>query len=272
MEKERPMKSVRINRDGARRIPLFIVLVALLFTTVVGCANQQPSASPTESQNAQVVATEDEGADTQAEASPGEEAASEEDARIEQVVEDMIDQAGELEPAVTEVMKGFESDTAHLEGLEFRIKSKSSLQEKIARKVREKGLGVEEAAAGIADTLRYTLVIDDDEYVATTKAILDSLVEQGYSVAEFENHWADVDYDYQGINTKLRCPEGLLIELQFHTPDSYDTKQEKTHKYYEIIRSEDATEEEKAEAARIQHELFAQVPVPEGVMEFTYET
>jgi hypothetical protein len=178
----------------------------------------------------------------------------------------------ELEPAVTELMKSFESDTVHLEGLEFRIKSKSSLMEKIARKVHEKGIEVEEAAAGIADVLRYTMIINDDEYVATTKNVLDSFVEQGYSVAEFENHWADVDYDYQGINTKLRSPEGFLIELQFHTPDSYDTKQEKTHKYYEIIRSEDATEEEKAEAARIQHELFAQVPVPEGVMEFTYET
>ena len=272
MEKDRPMKSVRTHIDGANRIPLFIITVMLLFTTMIGCTNQQPSTTPAKSQDVPVTTIEDEGTDVQAEASSEGDTTSQEDEQIGQIADEMIKQAEELEPAVTELMKSFESDTVHLEGLEFRIKSKSSLMEKIARKVHEKGIEVEEAAAGIADVLRYTMIINDDEYVATTKNVLDSFVEQGYSVAEFENHWADVDYDYQGINTKLRSPEGLLIELQFHTPDSYDTKQNKTHRYYEIIRDENATEEEKAEASQRQHELFAQVPIPEGVMEFTYET
>ena len=62
----------------------------------------------------------------------------------------------------------------------------------------------------------------------------------------------------------------MIFELQFHTPSSFDTKEEKTHKYYEIIRSETASEAEKEEATKKQAELFALVPVPEGVESLEY--
>ena len=50
--------------------------------------------------------------------------------------------------------------------------------------------------------------------------------------------------------------------------DSFDTKESKTHKYYEIIRSETASEAEKAEAEKKMNELFALVPVPDGARDF----
>ena len=60
------------------------------------------------------------------------------------------------------------------------------------------------------------------------------------------------------------------MELQFHTPESYDAKESKTHAYYEILRSEDSSEEEKQMAAEKQAEVFGQVPVPEGAPEYTF--
>ncbi len=68
----------------------------------------------------------------------------------------------------------------------------------------------------------------------------------------------------------LQSQEGVIFELQFNTPVSYYTKEEKTHPYYEIMRSETATEKEKAEASRLNDEAFAAVPVPEGVDKLSY--
>ena len=101
---------------------------------------------------------------------------------------------------------------------------------------------------------------------------MDKLTNEGYSVYAFKNFWARDDNVYQGINTHLKASNGMIFELQFHTQESYDTKTEKVHKYYEITRSESASDEEKAEAFRKQVELFAQIPVPSGVKELTYPT
>ncbi len=68
----------------------------------------------------------------------------------------------------------------------------------------------------------------------------------------------------------FRTNDGYNFEIQFHTPDSYSTKEEKTHAYYEIIRSETASAKEKAEAQKKQDALFALVPVLEGVEALSY--
>ncbi len=188
------------------------------------------------------------------------------------LAEQRLQKAKEVEPAITAALKSIESEKAHLEGLEFRLKSVESLTRKIITDSHDMEVSLEEAAANIKDVLRYTLVIEENDYTEITKKTLDKLTKEGYSVYSFKNFWAKDNIDYQGINTNLKTPDGVIFELQFHTKESYDTKSEKTHKYYEIIRSESASDEEKAEASRKHHELFALVPVPAGAKELSYPT
>ena len=195
-----------------------------------------------------------------------------EESRADSLARDKYKRAGEAEPYVTAVLKSLESDKAHLVGLDYRLKTVESLRRKILSDSHDMEVSLEEAAANINDSLRYTIVADDAEYADITKKTLDTLSAMGMTVFKFKNYWADDSRSYQGINVNLKTPEGVVFELQFHTPDSYDTKEDKTHTYYEIQRDENTTAEEKAEATRIMDELFALVPVPEGVRQLKYAT
>ncbi len=188
------------------------------------------------------------------------------------LAEQKLQKAKEVEPAITAALKSIESEKAHLEGLEYRLKSSESLTRKIISDSHDMEVSLEEAAANIKDVLRYTFIIDENDYTEITKQTLDKLTKDGYSVTAFKNFWAKENIDYQGINSNLKTSDGTIFELQFHTQESYDTKSEKTHKLYEIIRSESSSDEEKAEASRKQHELFLLVPVPAGAKALSYST
>ena len=128
-----------------------------------------------------------------------------------------------------------------------------------------------EAAVNIGDSLRYTLCIDDTDYVRVTGATLNALKAMGYTIHKFKNYWANDSNSYQGINTQIKTPDGnLVFELQFHTHDSFDAKDTRSHKYYEIVRSESSTQAEKDEAQRKIEEIFKTVPVPAGVRELKF--
>ncbi len=203
-------------------------------------------------------------------AEANEEIASDEQKEADQYAQQLIDAASKEEPAVTAALKSLENDKAHLEGLEHRLKTLESISRKILLNAHDMEISIPEASKTINDVLRYTFVIEDSDYVVTTKLITDFLIASGYAVNKFKNYWAIKETEYQGINAVFSTPEGVIFELQFHTPISYYTKGDKTHGYYEIIRSETATEEEKAEASRKQKEAYADVPVPEGVESLSY--
>jgi hypothetical protein len=182
----------------------------------------------------------------------------------------LYDKTSKEEPQITAVLKSLESDKAHLVGLEHRLKSVESTSRKILTDAHDMEISPEEAAGNINDSLRYTFEIDDSHYVEMTRRIMDTLIAGGYTVYKFKNYWAKKDVSYKGINVIFRSKGGVIFELQFHTPDSYATKEQKNHANYEIIRSETSTEQEKAEATQKQDALFALVPVPSGVESISY--
>ena len=179
--------------------------------------------------------------------------------------------AAAAEPKVTAVLQKLEDEKAHLEGLEHRLKTVESLTRKILSDAHDMEVSLEEAANQVKDSLRYTFIIDEADYVAYTPKILDALKASGNKVTKFKNYWNDDTRAYQGINCNLQTRDGVIFELQFHTQISYDTKGEKTHMYYEIMRDENATPEERAEAREKHDALYALIPVPEGVRELIYE-
>lgn len=171
------------------------------------------------------------------------------------------------EPPITAILRQMESDACSLQGLDSRLKSEESLARKIQSDAAADGITEDEAAAKIADVLRYTLCIREDEYAATVKATLQKLTDAGCSVIKFKNTWGG--FGYRGINSQLKTPGGYVFELQFHTPASYNAKEE-AHKNYEAIRDPATSPEERNRLEEFSRDLFMQVPVPDGATELSW--
>ena len=193
---------------------------------------------------------------------------ADEQAVADALAEALYARASAEEPAVTADMQSMETEYAHLVGLDFRLKSRESISRKILLEMHTLEITPEAAAEAITDALRYTFCIDEDRYVETVDGILRWLDAKDYTIERVKNTWSSALY--KGINCKLRLADGMTVEVQFHTPESYDAKESKTHAYYEILRSEDSTDEEKQMAAEKQAEVFGQVTVPEGAPEYAW--
>ena len=133
---------------------------------------------------------------------------------------------------------------------------------------------IKEQAGEIGDALRYTMQLPPDEYTNAYEAISEELVRQGYSSAKVKNGWAaDSPYEgkYKGINSSWETKSGQVFELQFHTQDSFDMKQDGTHELYEEVRKPGVTDARKAEIDVELREKFTSVPIPdraEGIKQY----
>lgn len=173
----------------------------------------------------------------------------------------LLMRAGGAEHDVTEDMKALEQGSAHLQGLEYRMKSVDSLTRKILADAEADQVSLPEAAAGIGDALRYTLVAEDAAYSRVVPQSVRQLTNKGYTVEKFRNAWGGEFY--QGVNVHLKSPSGMKVELQFHTPQSFAIKQA-SHEVYEIRRSPDSTPAEIEEATRRSIEYNNRVTAPVG--------
>lgn len=175
------------------------------------------------------------------------------------------DLAEHLEPRISRDMKRLAA--AHgtrLEGYEFRLKSTRRISDKILRDVRDKGYSFQQAASLVSDSVRYTMLIDDAEYVVRGNAILDDLRARGY-LARTKNAWVQTGRAYKGVNIALTSPDGQLIELQFHTERSLAVKQP-MHDLYQ--RQQENTVPGSPEWQALEDEMMAMsadVPIPPGI-------
>lgn len=200
------------------------------------------------------------------------------------VADEFLTRAALEEPEITGILTSLENADVRLDGLEHRLKSRDSLTRKILKRSRENGTGIRDAADGISDLLRYTYVTTEDKYAETVTRALKKLSRAGIQTAVYKNVWGNSAYvydhegkqhsapdpnQYQGTNVVLRTPENIPVEIQFHTETSFRTK-EATHRFYEVIRSQDCSPEEKAEAIRQQAIMNARIPVPEGARDLRF--
>lgn len=130
-------------------------------------------------------------------------------------------------------------------GEAFALKMPGSFNRKVATKMKDDGLTEEMALASLHDVVRYTGLSSAKTLVEDAKKTLDEMKSKGYKIAKVKNSWQDKKNPYHGINCQLVSPDGIKMELQFHTPQSFDMKEHKQHKLYEIFRSDKASEEEK---------------------------
>jgi len=136
-------------------------------------------------------------------------------------------------------------------GEAFAIKMPISFNRKVDSKMLEKqkygNVNSDEAVVinSLNDVVRYTAVSSANNLVEGAIETLNDLKSQGHKVIEAKNSWNDPYNPYNGINVKLQNENGVKYELQFHTPQSYDMKERKQHKYYELARQDDISEDQK---------------------------
>lgn len=169
-----------------------------------------------------------------------------------------------VEPEVTKVMTGVAKATgAVMVGLPYRVKARKSLARKIHEDAINEGRTYEEVAKEIADGVRYTMSFTAKNYTKGVEDVLKGLEAAGVDF-KTKNFWQPGD-GYQGINIKITMPNGVMAELQIHTPKSFNVKEHETHKDYEIVREKKTYSTEQRKAA---HERMvaaaAKIPLPVG--------
>lgn len=176
---------------------------------------------------------------------------------------DLHARATQVEPEITADMKAA-AGADRMVGLEFAVKGRDSLERKILSDAAEKGMSINDVTRNIGDSVRYTVQAHPLEYSHTVANTLKSLKSRGYELVEFRNSWG-AGGAYQGINTNLRHQKtGTVLELQFHTPESFHTKQNVNHKLYEEARLRSTPQARVNELNAIMVANQAKIQIPPG--------
>ncbi len=151
-----------------------------------------------------------------------------------------------------------------LVGLEHMLKGEDRLKEKIAERLRyNPDLSPRRAVAGVPDAVRFTLAYSESDYTDGVLADAERLKGAGYELLKLKNLWAKDQY--KGINSQwLRPATGLRLEVQFHTPQSWEAK-ELTHQAYERLRDPLTSKAEETELEAFQRRVSALVKRPPDV-------
>jgi hypothetical protein len=158
--------------------------------------------------------------------------------------------AAYAEGDVTDVLRrACEMEDGLLVSLENRQKTLVAIEGKIENVADEHGWDLVRAAVDIKDSLRYTVVLDLDDYVRASGAVIDRVEAAGPVALRTRNYWLPganpryADGTYVGINVVFLGLDGFPFEVQFHTPQSLDV-QAINWQLYRELRSRTLTPEQ----------------------------
>ena len=189
---------------------------------------------------------------------------------------ELIASASKAEEKVSPVLSDIaRQHGGELAGFDHRLKKLDSLTRKIsdeaAMRVDDLPLDelVQREGDGIKDVLRYTVQSDREQYMSTYDGVVSDLKDRDFALEKVKNTWAEPGTPqagpYRGINTQWRTPDGQAFELQFHTPESFATKQA-THEMYDEAREAATALERKQELNSIMSRISDEIPVPPGAI------
>ncbi|WP_372469391.1 XopAD/skwp family type III secretion system effector [Xanthomonas dyei] len=139
----------------------------------------------------------------------------------------LLTRARRMEPQVTDMLRGVaERHGGQLAGTQHQLKSLGSLKEKLTQRMALKKQTLEEAAAGVNDALRYSVVLEPQDFTAGLRAVLAALDDRGHARIRLTNQFTRHLAPFKAINVTLRSPEGALWEIQFHTPETFGLKEQ----------------------------------------------
>lgn len=176
----------------------------------------------------------------------------------------LLERAASIEPVITgDLQRMAAAVQARMAGLDYRFKGRESLIRKIESKTWRRDVTPARAAANITDVLRYTVLLDGESFVSQYWQLQEQLAASGYQTNKVSNTWRK-NAVYKGINTTI-IKNGQVFELQFHTEQSFNLKNNELHKLYEEAREISTSTERRAELQRQMVELSRQIPTPPGI-------
>ncbi|WP_446644020.1 XopAD/skwp family type III secretion system effector [Xanthomonas citri pv. bilvae] len=182
----------------------------------------------------------------------------------------LLRRARQMEPQVTDMLQNIAGrHGGQLAGTQHQLKSYSSLQEKFMQRVVLKKQSLEEAAAGVNDALRYSVVLEPQDFTAGLRAVLAALDDRGHARVKLTNQFTAYPPSFKAINVTLRSPAGALWEIQFHTPETFALK-ERFHDLYKRAHALAVGGASRAEQRTLQApalEAFKRVASPPGCEE-----
>ena len=94
--------------------------------------------------------------------------------------------------------------------------------------------------------------------------MVDSLGKKGYNIIRVKNTLSDSTAPYRGLNAIVQNSDCFKFEVQFHTKQSFDTKQ-KTHELYELVRKDGISAKEEADINKKMVELSSSIKTPKNI-------
>lgn len=190
-------------------------------------------------------------------------------APVRSAAQALLARAKERDPLVTPILEN--AAKAHggkMEGLEFRVKTNEKrTREKIIEHMEQANLTADEAAGTINDALRYTAVFEPETYTERVQAMVNDLKKNGLTPLQEKNYWPPPPGPYHGANFVFRDQSGGRFELQFHTPESFKTKQT-IHAAYEEFRSAGTPKERRQELWNQMNSQWTRIRIPKNVKSF----
>lgn len=179
-------------------------------------------------------------------------------------IQKIYDNNRKNEKVITPVMNDIAKElNSKMYGLEFSVKTASSVENKIARK-KKVGFTEKEAIESMGDIVRYTQLCEHNKIADNTLKTIEILTEKGYDVIEIDNKYLDTISDYKGVHINAISPEGQKFELQIHSEESMDVKN-KIHPLYEEARNVNTSKERSKELSRIMKNISSKLPKPKDI-------
>lgn len=179
-------------------------------------------------------------------------------------VSEIIAYSQKIEPKITSDLTSIMDKVGgKLVGLDFRLKSQSSLKRKIETEIAD-GFTHSQAVNKIRDAIRYTTVFKEKDFVTRYKAMQYLLAIKGYKTIVVKNTWKN-DSAYKGVNTFIQNENGDVFEMQYHTQQSFDLKNGLLHELYEQFRNPKTPFHEKEKLLLEMRKLSSKIKVPKGI-------
>lgn len=115
----------------------------------------------------------------------------------------------------------------------------------------------------IQDILRYTVILNLENFVEDYYTIVSLLSEKNYILIKVGNTWKNGNV-YKGINTVLE-KDDIKIEIQYHTEESYNLKEKILHKLYEEYRDTNTVKSRKKELQKEMKKISLKIKNPKGI-------
>ena len=185
------------------------------------------------------------------------------------VAEDVYREAEKNEPEISkDLINSVEQVNGKMYGLDFRMKQPTSLAGKIGDDAKQGGISFEMAGKDIKDAVRYTMILDEDNFVNSYNKIKNGLEAKGYKEVRLKNFYQmyqDGEAQQKAIQCVYQNSNGYVFELQFHTNNSQGAK-ELNHPLYEEWRNASTSQKRKEELERKMINIGKNVRNPKNIM------